>query len=384
MKAKVGVHCMFQSPSVTVEGFYRMLGVEEGASESEIKSAFRERTKEVHPDQNDDEKADEEFDFLKKSREVVELIEVEGMEPQAAVAEVYNESGGISQEKDRRNTSRQETPEDESTDRTASTNRSVSQNRSPTADVEDVGGPAFLAFAIVGAASLVTILFTRFALMPEIPFEKGVMLLGGAGLLMALGGHFKINSKPPVDAADMDLTTRFVLATMVHLAAVAVVYGSTMAGTVVDVIAYASAGTVVIWIPIASYMAGLDVKVLVPFVWIGAIGGLSRPFLWLDFSPFLLGLVVNLVFGAILALLVFASVFFSLDFYLTRPILHEPGLRKYSRYGWAILPMLLTIGISFAAAAYTPWYAIWGFIAAPLVLMSVALVRGAVMRWDLH
>ena len=42
--------------------YYDVLGVERGASEAELKSAFRRRAKDLHPDRNqDDPKAEEGF-----------------------------------------------------------------------------------------------------------------------------------------------------------------------------------------------------------------------------------------------------------------------------------------------------------------------------------
>ncbi|WP_178916420.1 molecular chaperone DnaJ [Natronomonas gomsonensis] len=53
------------------EDFYSVLGVDRDASEDEIKSAFREKASEYHPDVSDDPNAEEKFKKAKKAKEVL-------------------------------------------------------------------------------------------------------------------------------------------------------------------------------------------------------------------------------------------------------------------------------------------------------------------------
>ncbi|XGI83172.1 DnaJ domain-containing protein [Halorutilales archaeon Cl-col2-1] len=50
---------------------HEILGVERGASEDEIESAYRDLVKEVHPDLNDSEDADEEFRRVQEAYETL-------------------------------------------------------------------------------------------------------------------------------------------------------------------------------------------------------------------------------------------------------------------------------------------------------------------------
>ena len=51
---------------------YQVLGVARGASDAEIKKAFRKRAKELHPDRNrDDPKAQDRFSELNAAYEIV-------------------------------------------------------------------------------------------------------------------------------------------------------------------------------------------------------------------------------------------------------------------------------------------------------------------------
>jgi molecular chaperone DnaJ len=53
------------------EDFYEVLGVSRDASEEEINEAYREKTREYHPDVSDDPDAEEKFKKVKKAKEVL-------------------------------------------------------------------------------------------------------------------------------------------------------------------------------------------------------------------------------------------------------------------------------------------------------------------------
>ena len=53
------------------ETFYDVLGVDPGATTSDIEDAYRERIKETHPDLNDDEDADEATQRVIEARNVL-------------------------------------------------------------------------------------------------------------------------------------------------------------------------------------------------------------------------------------------------------------------------------------------------------------------------
>lgn len=72
-----------------VEALYEVLGVSEGATEEEIKSAYRDKAAAVHPDQNDSEYAEDVFKRIQNAKEVALNIEVEEMSEEAALIDVY-------------------------------------------------------------------------------------------------------------------------------------------------------------------------------------------------------------------------------------------------------------------------------------------------------
>ena len=78
-----------------IESLYELLGVEPGASEDEIRSAFRDRAKSLHPDQNEEDYADTVFKRVKKARDVGLKIEGEGMDPVQAKAEVFGHANNF-------------------------------------------------------------------------------------------------------------------------------------------------------------------------------------------------------------------------------------------------------------------------------------------------
>ncbi|MFB6136219.1 MAG: DnaJ domain-containing protein [Halobacteriaceae archaeon] len=53
------------------DDFYDLLGVDEDASGEEVKRAFREKVREYHPDVNDDERANAQFETLHKAYDVL-------------------------------------------------------------------------------------------------------------------------------------------------------------------------------------------------------------------------------------------------------------------------------------------------------------------------
>src|SRR6056297_1893568 len=53
------------------EDFYDVLGVSRDADEDEIKSAYRQKATEYHPDVSDDPDAEEKFKKLQKAKEVL-------------------------------------------------------------------------------------------------------------------------------------------------------------------------------------------------------------------------------------------------------------------------------------------------------------------------
>ncbi|MFC7166453.1 molecular chaperone DnaJ [Halospeciosus flavus] len=55
----------------TSENFYDVLGVSRDADESDIKSAYREKVQEYHPDVSDEENAEEQFKKIQKAKEVL-------------------------------------------------------------------------------------------------------------------------------------------------------------------------------------------------------------------------------------------------------------------------------------------------------------------------
>lgn len=378
---------MFQSPSAEVEGFYRMLGVEEGATEKEIKAAFRERSKEVHPDLNDSDNADEKFDFLKKSREVVEMIELEGKHPKTAVSEVYNEAEGISRERERRRRPSQPNPSEEETTQESTSEQDFDGAKYPgeeineTTDEDSIYGAEFSAMGWVAAASLLTLALTRLALMPDLQFETGLKILGGAGIIFIALAHGYFAQRPVVDTLNMGFETNIAVLFMVYLFAGVLIYASASVAGPVALFAYMAAGTLAITATALTIM-DTDMFVFPLIVLLGTVGAFSRPFPWVDFGPFLLGLVVNMLIGGAIALVALSMIYLTLEFYIARPPLHEPQTESHSSYGWAVVPILMAMGVSYASLVYTPWYAIWGLIGAPVAMIVLTFARGLLSGWS--
>lgn len=79
------VHCL----SITAMGkdYYKILGIQSGANEDEIKKAYRKMALKFHPDKNKDANAEEKF------KEIAEAYEVLSDPKKRVIYDQYGEEG---------------------------------------------------------------------------------------------------------------------------------------------------------------------------------------------------------------------------------------------------------------------------------------------------